>query len=144
MRITSMMAPYCTVVCIGSRKEIFLNAEYTDEQLRWRLSRFGSKSWVDEILSKGTRLGQNEIRWFVFGREGKIITYTNELVWFPCRKGDRANIYYNGCCEKVLSPREQKRKELLEDILEPLMEVRDGINSFFDILSEKVEKILPL
>lgn len=52
--------------------------------------------------------------------------------------------YYNGCCEKVLSPREQKRKELLEDILEPLMEVRDGINSFFDILSEKVEKILPL
>lgn len=145
MRTTSMMIPYYTVVCVeGEEDLIFLNADYTDEQLAQRLSRFGSKSLIDEILSKGIRLGQDETRLITFDREGKIVTQTNEQMWFHCRKGDRVNIYSDGCCKKVLSPCQQTRKELLEDILETLMEVRDAINSFFDILSEKVARILPL
>lgn len=145
MRITSMMKPYCTVVCVeGEEDLIFLNADYTDEQLRQKLSRLGSKNWIDEILSNGIRLEQDEIRSITFDREGKIVIQTDEKTWFYCRKGDVVNIYYDGYSEKALSPREQRRKEMSEDILESLMEMRNRVNSFFDILSERVEKILPL
>ena len=115
----------------GKKDIIILNRNYTDEQLRKKLSAdpgTHTKNWIDYVLVNGVRIPEGETITVKIRDDATITTQCYGSISY-CYKGYKVILYPNGDFKKIPSMKERGIEITCEVLGTPFRMVGKGIKA---------------
>ena len=126
-----MSTLYTMVNECGEKDIIVLNRNYTNEQLREKLSAapgVHTENWIDHVLTNGVRIPEGETIMVKIRDEATITTQCYGSISY-CYKGYKVILYPNGEFKKIPSMKERGIEITCEVLGIPFRMVGKGIKA---------------
>lgn len=137
-----MSTLYTMINGSGKKDIIVLNRNYTDEQLREKLSAdpgVHTQSWIDYVLANGVRIPEGETITVKIRDDATITTQCYGSISY-CYKGYKVIIYPNGDFKNIPSIKERIIEGTYEVLGAPFRmaeQVRKALKKFFSDSGEQ-------